>query len=380
MAETDPHRRGVLFSYWGRRGAMSRFTLNLAAAANANANFDALVSISLQNENVAEFAPYQQRLLPVQTYSSHLGALAGWRALRLRRQIGDFLRARDIGLVIELMPHVWSGFVAGAIRNAGARYCTIVHDAHRHPGDPTGWVKDIADKRAIAAADGVMTLSHAVAEELVAEGRVAKDRIGVLFHPAIQYGGPAIVRPPRQVGQPLRLLFFGRIQAYKGLPLFVEMAEMLRKNGVAVDFGVFGEGDLAPNEERLNALGAEVVNRWLSDAEIEAILARYDVMVLSHVEASQSGVAAAAIGAGMPLVATPVGGLPEQIGAAGVGLIAERVDAAALYDAVMTLHNEPEVYRSLCATISRQAGTRSMSDLMREAVATADRIAPPVRR
>ena len=42
-------------------------------------------------------------------------------------------------------------------------------------------------------------------------------------------------------------------------------------------------------------------------------LSQYDCMVLSNIEASQSGVVALAHGFGMPVVATPVGGLTEQI-------------------------------------------------------------------
>jgi glycosyltransferase involved in cell wall biosynthesis len=57
-------------------------------------------------------------------------------------------------------------------------------------------------------------------------------------------------------------------------------------------------------------------------------------LVLSNIEASQSGVVALAHGFGIPVVATPIGGLTEQIKDRHSGLIARSVTAAALVDAM----------------------------------------------
>jgi glycosyltransferase involved in cell wall biosynthesis len=55
-----------------------------------------------------------------------------------------------------------------------------------------------------------------------------------------------------------------------------------------------------------------VENRWVPEGEIPALLEWADGVVLSHREASQSGVAAAALAARRFLVATRIGGLVEQ--------------------------------------------------------------------
>ena len=54
-------------------------------------------------------------------------------------------------------------------------------------------------------------------------------------------------------------------------------------------------------------------NRWVPEDEVGALLAWSDALVLSHREASQSGVAATAITAGRWVIATRVGGLEEQL-------------------------------------------------------------------
>src|SRR4029079_15487684 len=75
--------------------------------------------------------------------------------------------------------------------------------------------------------------------------------------------------------EPLRLLFMGRILRYTALSLLLDAIEMLRADGLQVRLGVAGAGDLNVERERLTALGAEVINRWLEDKEIAPLLARY---------------------------------------------------------------------------------------------------------
>jgi glycosyltransferase involved in cell wall biosynthesis len=219
----------------------------------------------------------------------------------------------------------------------------------------------------VRSADIVFTLSSAVTQRVLAVEPVRAGTIHTLFHPDFHYGeGPA--RPGRASGQPLRLLFLGRILPYKGLPLFIDTAERLRQEGLDVELGVFGEGDLGESAARLERLRAEVVNRWLTEDEIAAVLLRYDAIVLSHVEASQSGVAAAAFGSGLPVIATPVGGLQEQVQDGVTGALASAVGAAALAEAAKRLLLDPHVYAATCQNIRQRAEQRSMARFVREIV------------
>ena len=169
--------------------------------------------------------------------------------------------------------------------------------------------------------------------------------------------------------------------AYKGLHLFLDTVDQLRNDGIAVEAGVFGEGPLGSATERLQRMGAEVVNRWLSGAEIAAALARYHAVVLSHTEASQSGVAATAFGAGVPVIATPVGGLIEQVTDGVAGVLAKRTDApAALAAAVKHLLLDQQVYRATCLNLARTSEQRSMARFVKIIVAHTVRGTSPVRK
>lgn len=351
--------------YWGRRGALTRFSLDFAREVLALANSNVTISVSRESAAYEDFKVFGSALFPVSTFRTDIGAVARvWSLPALCRALRQRLAADETRAVIDLMPHIWSPVIAPVVKKAGAFYIPIIHDADPHPGDWTSLTKRWVD-RSMDYADLVVTLSGAVAGRLEALGRIPRSRIVTLFHPDLTYSEP-VMREAPVPGRPPRLLFLGRIMDYKGLPLFLDAVEILRANGIHAEVGVFGEGDLGPCAARLQALGAEVLNRWLSDDEIGAILKRFDVMVLSHVEASQSGVAAAALGAGLPIVATPVGGLIEQVFDGRTGVLALRANAHALSEAIEDLLLNPVLYNSICENILATRESRSMRRFARE--------------
>ena len=136
-------------------------------------------------------------------------------------------------------------------------------------------------------------------------------------------------------------------------------------------------GDLSSQRERLTTLGAEIINRWLEDDEVPGILARYDAIALSHIEASQSGVAAAAFGNCMPVVAMPVGGIAEQVVDGRTGVLAHRTSARSFADAIYRLATDPELYARISAHLSATAEDRSMARFVDELVSEIERIGQP---
>ncbi|GGH15460.1 hypothetical protein GCM10007036_15480 [Alsobacter metallidurans] len=360
----------VLFTYWGRRGPISNLALELGRAAQRSPGIDAYVSVSRQNEIFDRFKQLGPRLQPAETFGRGAGAAALWRAFAIRQQLAALVQRERIDAVFELMPHVWSPLAMPAVRRAGARYITVVHDAQAHPGDPTS-AANVIMNLCVPLADHVVTLSQAVAKRLIDAGRAPAAKITTLFHPDLTLVSEPAVRA-RRPGAPVRLLFLGRILPYKGLPLFLDAVEALRRRGEAVEFGVFGEGSVGAEATRIERLGGELVNRWLGDDEIAAILPRFDAVMLSHTEASQSGVAAVAFGAGLPIVTTPVGGLTEQVQDGATGIVAARVDGEALADATQRLFSEGS-YDAITTRIRIGSGERSVERFLREVAVLAQR-------
>ena len=328
---------------------MCRLMLEIARAAPEIDDVNIFLSLSTTNELYQEFPPCGSRLFPVDTFRSTPDVLLkALRIFRVRRKLIGWLRQNDIKSVVVLMPHIWTPLIGDAIKREGIHYATVVHDAKPHPGDPTAlftnWL--LNDAR---AANTVFTLSDWVARQLIEQGTVPPDRIKTLFMPDVLFPvtGHTDGRRQREKGQPLRVLFFGRMLQYKGLHLFTEAMEILASERVPIKTSVCGEGDLGRMSVRLANLGAAVKNRWLSDAELGQLLASHDLLALTQTEASQSGAIAAALGAGIPVVTTPVGGLADQVRSRGAGLVAERVDARAIADCIRVMASDSTRYNAI---------------------------------
>jgi glycosyltransferase involved in cell wall biosynthesis len=325
-------KRPLMLAYWGRYGALPQLTLEIGGACGRVGHASrTTISISTTNELFDGYGRLGELIFPVQTYVSPFAALDMAALLRLRRNLMEKLVADGTRAFVTLMPHIWSPLITPMLRQAGIRHTVIIHDADPHLGDRTALLNRWLLREA-KTADQVVTLTSAIAERLVQSDIVPEKKISVLFHPDLTYG------PKMAAGEisrgPLRVLFFGRMLPYKGLSGFTGAMEILKRAGVSINVGVFGAGEMGPDHERLENLGAEVVNEWINPIKIANILERYDVVVVSHTKASQSGVIAAAHGAGLPVIATPVGGLPAQIIPEVTGLIAADTSAEAIAAAV----------------------------------------------
>jgi len=82
---------------------------------------------------------------------------------------------------------------------------------------------------------------------------------------------------------------------------------------------------------------------YCTDAELVRLVDQHDLLLCPYKEVSQSGMAAFALGRGRPVVATPVGGLPEQIGPE-VGVVAELASTDALLEAISTIYSYKPLY------------------------------------
>ncbi|WP_193176007.1 glycosyltransferase family 4 protein [Oricola nitratireducens] len=346
----------------GRRGASVQLTSRLFEAAREMQGVSPAVVVSRSNEMAGMFETLGPDGLFVDTVSAlgPLGLLTNY--LRARRRILHCLQEMGTQAVFTVMPHVWTPLLARDIQRLGIKYATLIHDVGMHPGDPTAlatrWLLSEAKR-----ADLVVTMSQSVTEQL---RRVCPDRHGRIvtaFHPDFTARNAPSARK-RSPQLPLRILFFGRILAYKGLPMLVDAFEDLKARNVPVTLCVAGEGDLGAQSPRLAALGAEVHNRWFSEAGMHELFAGSDAAVLSHAEASQSGIPALAYAHGLPVVATPVGGLKEQVDHGRTGLLATDTSARALADAIERLATDSALYDRCSANIVAGAERRSPARFM----------------
>jgi glycosyltransferase involved in cell wall biosynthesis len=300
----------VLVWQWGRRGAGPRYGADLAAALNTVPGCTGLLSLSEQAEILCGNSPPACDL-PFPTYANAAGFVRRMTLLPLHaRRLAARLRKLRLDLAICAMPGPLDLLMASALRQAGARMLVVVHDARLHPGDGLP-LQMTLQRLLLRRADGLVALSTHVAADLRAQGLVGDRPLLLSTLPPTDFATP--MPKPRAHGGRLRLLSFGRLLPYKGLDLLEDALRLLGPRQ-DMEMRVVGSGPEFPVLDRLRGLpGVTVENRWVPEQEVGAILAWADALVLSHREASQSGVAAAAIAAGRWVVATNVGGIAAQL-------------------------------------------------------------------
>ncbi len=198
-----------------------------------------------------------------------------------------------------------------------------------------------AQKRLYHRVDAIVVHSEHGRDRLVAEADVPHDKITVIPHGAFTHladlaaADPPPALPP-EVGESGRgvpvALFFGLLREYKGLDVLLDAWALVRRAGTEAELWIAGMPRMdtrALHAQAGAAGGVRFVERFVSDREAAALLARADVVVLPYREIEQSGVLFSAIGMGKAIALSAVGGFPE-VAAEGAATLVPHADPAAL--------------------------------------------------
>ena len=166
---------------------------------------------------------------------------------------------------------------------------------------------------------------------------------------------PEEFEPIAEVPDARDFLFVGTLRDLKGPDVFLQaLAAMRSRNGTAPTAVVVGDG---PDKPRYQAMAAEL---GLADAvafrdpmPAQAAFRLAHVMVMPSRNESMPYIALEAIAAGMPIVATRVGGVPEIFGPDADSLVPPG-DASALADAMIVARMAPENARQTAARLKER--------------------------
>lgn len=167
--------------------------------------------------------------------------------------------------------------------------------------------------------------------------------------------------------EPGALLFFGRIEQYKGLRYFIDAVKTLNTKGAVVKGIIAGTGqDLELYRAEIEADSSfELIDRYIGDDEVPGLFGRANVVVLPYTDATQSGVVAMALHYGRPVVATDVGSIGEVVREGYNGLLVPPRDVPALAHAIGRLVED----QPLSASMGRNARQLGQTELSWAAIA-----------
>jgi glycosyltransferase involved in cell wall biosynthesis len=147
----------------------------------------------------------------------------------------------------------------------------------------------------------------------------------------------------------------GRLVPIKGHEVFLEAARRVAERRADVTFVVVGDGELrATLEDRARrALGARVrFTGWV--AALPELYAALDVVALSSLNEGTPVVLIEAAAAGLPVVATDVGGVRDVVVDGGTGYLVASGDAVALAERIDDLLGDRERARAIGAEARRR--------------------------
>jgi len=260
---------------------------------------------------------------------------------------GAYLRELrpDILLVQHWMPFFAPAYGTLTRRSVGREgvaptRIALVHNALPHERRPGDFA---LSRYFLRACDAAITLSASVRHDVerIAPGLPTRQT----QHPVYDHFGPAADRATSRkqlrlpAGAPI-LLFFGFVRAYKGLDLLLDAMPAIRERHPDAMLVVAGEfyDDEATYRKQATRLGisnaVRFEGRYLPAEEVPLYFGAADLVVQPYRTATQSGVAQAAFGFGVPVVTTDVGGLAEAVRHEESGLVVTPENPAAIAAAV----------------------------------------------
>ena len=210
-------------------------------------------------------------------------------------------------------------------------------------------------------ASRVIAVSDAVKRRLVKQDDIPPGKIVVLpnavpANPDSGSGTPPLRDELRD--RPL-VGVLARLQPEKGVATFLKAGAHVAKVVPQACFIVVGDGPLRTELEVLvRRLCIEQNVRFLGfRSDPRALIELLDVLVVPSLTEGAPLVVLEAMAAGVPIVASAVGGIPDQIRHEGEGLLAPPGDPEALGDAVLKLLRDPGLARRMGASGCRKSAS-----------------------
>ncbi|MGL4941995.1 MAG: glycosyltransferase [Thermoguttaceae bacterium] len=228
--------------------------------------------------------------------------------------------------------------------------------------------------------DAVVCVSHGQAEKVMRCG-VRRDRVFVIQNTVDQR---RFASPDPQARTRLASLFgdtapswiigaAGRLSPEKGFDNLIEAVRLCRAGGENVAGGIdvglviFGDGflrDTLSEQIRRHGLESRIVLAGFCD-KLDSTLHAFDLFVQSSHTEGMPNVLLEAMSAGVPVVATNVGGTPEIVTDGETGRLVPPADIAALANAISTMLGDDAALRE---RIAHAAHHRIATDFTVEAM------------
>jgi glycosyltransferase involved in cell wall biosynthesis len=295
------------------------------------------------------------------------GAAMAAGVRRDRRVLGRLARERGVALVHDNTSVVLGGHAVA--RAAGAAHLVHVREIWRDAAGRPGRLLWPVVRRRILRADGVACISEAVARQFPA-GATTLVRDGLPRVPG-RVGRPEARRRLGLAADSFVVALVGRIHPWKGQDVLVRALadpRLARAGAVALL-----AGDALPGTGREELLDAQARELGVADRvvrlgfreDVDDVLGAADALVVPSTLPEPLGlVALEGAAAGLPVVASDAGGLPEVVDDGRTGLLVPPGDPGALAAALARLAGDARAAAAMGAAGAEEVRGRFTAERM----------------
>ena len=149
----------------------------------------------------------------------------------------------------------------------------------------------------------------------------------------------------------VQFLFMGRLETYKGIFDLIEAVASQKEFLAECEFSVCGKGSAFDEAQELaNRLGVSSLfhfRGWVVGEEKKEAFVRADVLVLPSHREGMPNIVIEAMAAGIPVIATDVGGVSDVVRNASIGVLLPSESPLELGRALVELAKDPEKRKRL---------------------------------
>lgn len=160
------------------------------------------------------------------------------------------------------------------------------------------------------------------------------------------------------------ILFFGRISPYKGLDYLIPAMDNIAESRKDVSLVIAGKGTLPKSV--INKDYIKVINDYVSNDDLVAMIRNAMFVVCPYTDATQSGVVSTVLALGTPMVVTDTGTMGEMVRELNAGIVVPPKDSQSLAEAMETLIGNPECLGQFRESISRNQPEHSWGGIASE--------------
>lgn len=285
-----------------------------------------------------------------------------WRDITSTIEIMKFIKKGEFDVIQTDMVYWRSKLLLYVYRN---KTLQITHDSFPHSSQVMSWQRSVSMYLKYKLFKWFVILNKTDYDKFCEVHRLKKD------HVFINALGPLdfirIYKDKNIQTTKGNVLFFGRIEEYKGIEYLCKAIEIVQKTHSNVFLTIAGSGNFYFDIEKYKkSCNLKVVNRYIEEEELAELIQSSEVTVCAYTDATQSGGVLTSFAFFKPVIASDIATMREVIKNEYNGLLVPPKNVEKLAEAIIRILTDDELKHTIEKNIEHDYlyGERSWSGIV----------------